>query len=104
MVSKVDKDIQVLRDFIQIYCETKHKDLEKIDENGIKLCVECHETLRYSTWRREVCPQDPKPTCKNCEIHCYLPDQRAKIKNIMRHSGMLLIKRGRIDLLLHYFF
>jgi hypothetical protein len=29
---------------------------------------------------------------------------RAKIKEVMRHSGMHLIKRGRLDLLLHYLF
>ena len=26
MASKVDEDIKVLREFIQIYCDTKHKD------------------------------------------------------------------------------
>ncbi len=104
MASKVEKDIQVLRDFIQIYCATKHTDRPKTDEDSVHLCEECHETLQYSARRRELCPQNPKPTCKNCEIHCYLPEQRAKIKEIMRVSGMTLIKRGRIDLLIHYFF
>jgi len=104
MASKVETDIQVLRDFIQIYCEIKHNDRPKTDENNVTLCKECHETLQYSARRRELCPQNPKPTCKNCEIHCYLPEQRARIKEIMRVSGMALIKRGRIDLLLHYFF
>jgi hypothetical protein len=47
---------------------------------------------------------EPKPTCKKCEIHCYLPEQRGKIKEIMRHSGMALIKRGRFDLIFHYWF
>ena len=104
MVSKVEKDILILRDFIQIFCDIKHKDLTKTNEDGISLCNECHETLRYSIWRRKICSLDPKPTCKNCEIHCYLPMQREKIKQIMRHSGIVLIKRGRLDLLLHYLF
>ena len=26
-----------------------------------------------------MCPLDPKPTCKNCKIHCYAPENRAKI-------------------------
>ena len=104
MASKVDEDIKVLRQFIQIYCDTKHKDRAKTNEDDIILCEECHDTLRYSSLRREYCPQNPKPTCKNCEIHCYKPEYRQRIKDIMRHSGMILIKRGRFDLIFHYFF
>lgn len=104
MVSKAEKDILILREFIRIYCDTKHKDLTKTDDQGISLCKECHDTLNYSTLRRNICPLDPKPTCKNCRIHCYLPDQRERIKEVMRQSGMVLIKRGRLDLLFHYLF
>jgi hypothetical protein len=104
MASKVDEDIKILGEFIQIYCDTKHRDISKTYENNITLCEECHNTLSYSALRRENCPLDPKPTCKNCEIHCYKPEYRQQIKEIMRHSGMTLIKRGRLDLLFHYFF
>lgn len=99
-----EKDAKVLEQFIQIYCDTKHTDADKIETDGLSLCAECHETLEYSKLRRELCPLNPKPSCKNCEVHCYKPDQRQRIKDIMRHSGMHLIKRGRIDMLLHYFF
>ena len=104
MAGDVGKDIKILEQFIQIYCDTKHREAEKSEKNGLKLCPECHETMDYSRTQRELCPLDPKPTCKNCETHCYKPDQRKKIKDIMRHSGMHLIKRGRIDMLFHYFF
>lgn len=104
MDSKVEGDIRILEKFIQIYCDTKHNTVEKTEEKGLVLCEECWETLNYATYRREVCPLDPKPTCKNCEIHCYKPEYRHRIKEIMRHSGMTLIKRGRIDLIFHYFF
>jgi hypothetical protein len=104
MAGAVKKDSKVLEHFIQIYCDTKHIKAIKSEKEGLTLCPECYETLVYSRLRRELCPLDPKPACKNCEIHCYKPDQRQKIKDIMRHSGMHLIKRGRIDMLLHYFF
>ena len=104
MAAKVEKDIRILEKFIQVYCDTKHKDSEKITMNNLDLCEECLETLNYSIQRREICSLDPKPTCKNCEIHCYKTDQRQKIKDIMRHSGMHMIKRGRLDWLIHYFF
>lgn len=104
MAGDVEKDLKVLKQFIQIYCDTKHREAEKSEKDRLKLCSECHGTMDYSRTRRELCPLDPKPACKNCEIHCYKPDQRQKIRDIMRHSGMHLIKRGRIDMLLHYFF
>ena len=104
MASKVEKDIRILKKFIQVYCDTKHKDSEKTKVKKSNFCEECFETLNYSIRRRENCSLDPKPTCKNCEIHCYIPDQRQKIKDIMRHSGMHMIKRGRLDWLMHYFF
>ena len=102
MASGVEKDIKVLEKFIQVYCETKHKTHEKEDDHG--LCAECNHTLNYAIHRREICPLDPKPTCKNCEIHCYESGQRQRIKDIMRHSGMHMIMRGRLDWLFHYFF
>jgi hypothetical protein len=102
MGSKAEKDTKVLEKFIQVYCEAKHSTREKPDFWG--LCDECRGTLDYAIHRRAVCPLDPKPTCKNCEIHCYEPGHRQKIKDIMRHSGMHLILRGRLDWLVHYFF
>ena len=104
MASRVNEDIEVLKKFIQIYCDMKHKETTKTNENNINLCDECHDTLQYSTFRRENCPLDPKPMCKNCETHCYKTEYRQRIRDIMRYSGMVLIKRGRIDLLLHYLF
>ncbi|MFC1802703.1 nitrous oxide-stimulated promoter family protein [Thermoproteota archaeon] len=102
MSGNIENDIKVLRQFIQIYCDTKHIDSEKTEKKGLMLCTECHKTMVYSRMQRELCPLNPKPTCKNCEIHCYKPDQRQRIREIMRHSGMHFIKRGRIDMLLHY--
>ena len=104
MTSRVEKDTKILEKFIQVYCDTKHKALEKTEENGINLCEECWDTLNYAVKRREVCPLDPKPTCKNCEIHCYEPNMRQRIREIMRHSGMHMIRRGRLDWVIHYFF
>lgn len=102
MATRVEKDIKVLEKFIQVYCETKHRTREKEDSHGF--CEECKGILEYAIHRREVCPLDPKPTCKNCEIHCYEPEKRQTIKDIMRYSGMHMIMRGRLDWLTHYFF
>jgi len=106
-MSSIDKDLKVLAQFIEINCSNQHQSSPKVkvEAQGVEvnLCEECCELLSYASHRREVCSLDPKPTCKNCHIHCYLPEMREKIRKVMRYSGIHLIKRGRIDLILHYF-
>jgi len=102
MPSDVEKDIQTLRRFIEIYCRGRHREADKSVFMGVELCGQCRETLEYASRRRELCPLDPKPACKKCKIHCYEPEQRERIREVMRPSGMHLITRGRLDLILHY--
>ena len=96
---KLDHDLTVLYEFIRVYCR-KHHDLQ----DGILLCDECYELFEYARKRRERCPYDPKPACKDCPTHCYRPDYRQRIKTVMRFSGMYYVKRGRIDWMWKYFF
>jgi hypothetical protein len=107
-MTSIDEDLKVLAQFIDIYCDNNHKSSRKkevsVYETNVSLCQDCKELLDYASIRREVCPLDPKPTCKNCHIHCYKPELREKIRKVMRFSGIYLIKRGRIDLILHYLF
>ncbi|MFH0850665.1 MAG: nitrous oxide-stimulated promoter family protein [Candidatus Bathyarchaeota archaeon] len=107
VMGTIEKDSRVLAKFIEVYCRTKHRDADKTVHEydpviRPALCPDCHELLSYSIRRRELCPQDPKPTCKNCEIHCYRPEMRTRIRGVMRHSGMHMILRGRVDWVLHY--
>ncbi|MCW4033156.1 MAG: nitrous oxide-stimulated promoter family protein [Candidatus Bathyarchaeota archaeon] len=112
--SKIDHDIQTLGKFVEIYCNNKHfsKDRKKWnlpktkfkEINELTLCKECSELLNYSINRTILCPLDPKPSCKKCRIHCYSDGYRAKIREVMKFSGIYLIKHGRFDLILHYIF
>ncbi len=108
------KDLGILTLFTAVFCQAHHsteKARMKIgtELSGIGLerhcyCVECREFLAYAIARRRHCPLDPKPTCKHCPVHCYRPGHREKVREIMRFSGRHLLRRGRLDLLWHYFF
>ncbi|BCR04782.1 hypothetical protein DESUT3_18510 [Desulfuromonas versatilis] len=109
------KDLKVLALFTAVYCRAHHDqpglplDLEGagLPDLGLgrsRLCPECREFLIYAMTRRIKCPLEPKPTCKHCQVHCYRPGHREKVRKIMRFSGKHLIRRGRLDLLWHYFF
>jgi len=110
-LDNVDKDNRILAEFIQVFCNRRHGTHSKSIWNevdlGIKspqLCDDCFKLLSYSVARRELCTQAPKPSCKNCKIHCYAPEYRQKIREVMKYSGKYLILHGRLDLLFHYLF
>ena len=92
-----DKQLQMLKKFIEVYCSKNHNSVDD------QLCGECNELLNYATDRLTKCPMDPKPKCKDCTVHCYDDAHRAKIKEVMKFSGMHFVKRGRLDWLVKYF-
>ena len=116
LTRKEIKDLRVLAQFTSVYCRVHHPDQEKLpleqDVSGVSalkvhkypVCDECREFLYYAIERRLRCPLDPRPICKHCPVHCYKPDYRQKVREVMRFSGKYLMKRGRLDLLWHYFF
>jgi len=114
-ISKKEKDdIRTLMKFIEIYCRERHNgekapfssklfNIREIEKREIFLCKDCSRLLAYGLTMRLKCPHDPKPMCKKCEVQCYHGDYKAKIRGVMKFSGMHMIKHGRIDLLYHYF-
>ncbi len=41
----------------------------------------------YAEKRRAFCPNDPKPFCSYCDTHCYRPDMREHMRDVMRYAG-----------------
>ena len=112
---KERKDLRLLVSFTEVYCRHHHdtkttgvdvgnESCEPLTTGKYQVCTECREFLSYAIARRINCPLDPKPVCKHCPVHCYKPDYRQQVKDVMRFSGKHLLLRGRLDLLWHYFF
>ena len=104
-MEKVEKDILIVWDFIEVYCQQKHKEVSKAvsPETGRLLCPDCEALAVYAAQRRRHCPKNPKPQCKNCDIHCYRSDYRQKIREIMGFSGRYFVRKGKIHYLWHLF-
>jgi hypothetical protein len=96
----IEKHHETLARFTQVYCREKHRAAPR---DGGALCGKCRELLSYACARLEKCPFDPKPKCKDCKAHCYHKEQRERVRDIMRFSGMHFVKRGRLDWLIRYF-
>jgi hypothetical protein len=112
--SKEKDDIRILMKFVGIYCRENHNgdrtpfsfrlfDVKEIEKKEISLCPDCTKLLTYGLTMRLKCPHDPKPMCKKCETQCYKGEYKEKIREIMKFSGMYMVKHGRVDMLYHYF-
>jgi hypothetical protein len=112
---KKRKDIKVLSQFIAIYCREHHRTEAReaflikderlrssLGRKDLILCKDCSRLLNHGIAKLLLCPYNPKPTCKKCKTHCYAPWYRERIREVMRFSGSYLVKRGRLDLLVHY--
>ena len=108
------KDLKILAGFIELFCHARHdrkaageRAIPEILQQGkrapITICAACADLLEHGMKKRAVCPLDPKPTCRSCQIHCYTPEYRRKVREIMAFSGKRMILRGRLDYLWHYF-
>ena len=86
---------RTIRAMIAIYCRAHHR------PDG-ELCSNCRELLEYAYARLDRCPfGDDKPTCARCPIHCYRPEIRARVKEVMRYAGPRMIFRHPILALRH---
>jgi hypothetical protein len=112
--NKEKGDIGTLMRFTGIYCRENHSgekapfafklfDIREIEKKEVPLCQDCIRLLTYGLTMRLKCPHDPKPMCKKCETQCYHGDYKSKIREVMKFSGMYVVKRGRVGLLYHYF-
>lgn len=95
----VASDTRLLGDFTAIYCRGRHKGAERqaLASEGAALgvygrtapvvCDACADLLSYAEKRRAFCPKDPKPFCSYCDTHCYRPEARETMREVMRYSG-----------------
>ena len=113
LTSKEKTDIRTLMRFVEIYCRENHVqekipfafkalDIKSIRKKDLMLCSGCSKLLKYGLTMRLICPHDPKPVCKKCTTQCYKGEYKSVIREIMKFSGIYLVKHGRLDMLYHY--
>lgn len=94
---------KLIPEMIRIYCLGNHKESRK--EEGVKgkeLCSKCKDLAEYAEFRLEKCPfKKNKGFCSFCKIHCYKPEYRAQMKEVMRYSGSRMLLTHPIFALSH---
>ena len=112
-VREIAKDLKVLGKFVETYCKHHHDaERERFTMSGLditvttlgkrRVCPDCRNLLAHAVVKRARCPLDPKPACRLCAVHCYSPENRRKIREVMKFSGRHLILRGHLHLLFHF--
>lgn len=77
---KREKEKAIVEKMIRIYCKSNHKQKQ--------LCPQCRELLEYANQRVDKCPfMESKTFCSNCKVHCYKPEMRERIREVMKFSG-----------------
>ena len=76
----VKSEQHIIEKMIRLYCLKKHRQKN--------LCPDCQALLDYALGRLERCPfQDSESFCSHCPVHCYKPEMRKRVQEVMRFSG-----------------
>lgn len=66
------------------------------------LCADCQELHDYAQLRLARCPFGAdKPTCAHCRVHCYRPEMRERVREVMRFAGPRMLTRHPYLALMH---
>lgn len=87
-------EVETIKKMIGIYCRGKHAVTDG-------LCGDCNSLLEYAVRRIGKCPQNPKPKCKDCKIHCFSAEKSGQIRDVMRYSGPRMLIRHPLLVLKH---
>ena len=79
------REKELVSQMIRLYCRKQHH-----EQSG--LCPDCAALDEYAKMRSDKCPfMETKTFCSNCRVHCYKPEMREKIREVMRFSGPRMI-------------
>lgn len=95
-LDKLEREKKTLSAMLRIYCRNHH------GSTGKQLCPDCKQLHEYADQRLEKCPfGDEKGPCSQCEIHCYKPEMRKRIRDVMRYSGPRMLSSHPVLALSH---
>ena len=93
-MSSIGRQKATVAFMIRYYCRKKH--------GGPELCDACGELTRYALARLDSCPHgERKPSCSRCAIHCYAPERRRAIKDVMRFVGPRMLYLAPLEFMRH---
>lgn len=91
---RLRRERKTVRAMVKLYCSHMH-----VAEG---LCAQCAALADYADRRLDLCPYGAeKPACTRCPIHCYRPDPRERMREVMRFAGPRMLLRHPWYAILH---
>ena len=82
--TRIRQEQEIVEQMVHLSCRQK--------EGHTDLCPDCNKLLQYAHARLACCPFGEKnTTCRLCPVHCYKPDMRKKMQEVMRFAGPRMI-------------
>lgn len=98
------REKRTISQMVAIFCKDHHDAAvcEKLAYCGEVVCPECLFLDTYAVKRTDQCrTMEAKTTCEACGNHCFSPEQRAAIREVMRYAGSRMLKRHPIAAIRH---
>jgi hypothetical protein len=93
--ARIAREKKTIAAMMRIHCRSRHGMSEA-------LCDACAGLLHYAECRLDRCPFGAaKPTCVQCPIHCYKPEMRDRVREVMRFAGPRMLWRHPILAIRH---
>jgi hypothetical protein len=93
----MNRERETINTMIRIYCSGRH------GKSGRDLCGQCEVLKAYANKRLDLCPfREHKTTCARCRVHCYTPEMRETVKQVMRYAGPKMTWQHPLLALLHF--
>ena len=94
---KLQHEKKILLDMITLYCLKVHHTQD--------LCDECRTLAEYAIRRTELCHyMAEKSFCSQCKTHCYKPEMRERIREVMRYAGPRIMFYHPLAALRHLYY
>lgn len=93
--SRIELEKKILCRMIFIYC--------KGNKHGEVPCSQCKELLDYANQRLSLCKfGENKTFCSRCTVHCFKPEMREVVRNVMKYSGPRILFYNPIMTMKHF--
>lgn len=98
LLGRLNTEFKTITAMIDLYCLNHHQ----TNTASFQRCDDCEQFRSYVKHRLDRCPYgENKPSCKQCPIHCYKPQQKRKSQTIMRYSGPKMLLKHPIMAIRH---
>jgi hypothetical protein len=92
---RIERERKTLEAMIRLTCRDRHS------TKG-EFCSDCKGVYAYAINRLDKCSfGEGKPACVHCPVHCYRPDMRQRIREVMRYAGPRMIWRHPVLAVCH---